>query len=116
MTLRKTVKLAQLKALVGSGALQRASLVGEKGGWSVRLHVDGTDHELASADGRPRIYSTADSAIAQIRKLGMDRMDVIADCYEPGTRRAGRPDRAIALAETAEYGRWLRERVQSTAE
>lgn len=110
-----TIKLAQLRLLAEAGAVSTATIVGRKSGWTVRVDVDGDARVLCSADGTLRVFSTTDSAIAQMARLGVTRLSVIADAYEAGTLRAPRPDRAVVLKETAEYASWLKAKVEKSA-
>jgi hypothetical protein len=107
-----TIKLSQLRLLAGTGAVSTAAIIGRKSGWTVRVDVDGGARMLCSADGTLRVFSTTDSAIAQMARLGVTRLSVIADAYEAGTLRARRPDRAVALKEAAEYASWLKAKVE----
>lgn len=109
-----TIKLARLRLLAEAGAVSTATIVGRKSGWTVRVDVDEGVRVLCSADGTLRIFSTTDSAVAQMARLGVTRLNVIADEYEAGTLRAPRPDRALALKETAEYADWLKAKVEKS--
>ena len=109
-----TIKLARLRLLAEAGAVSTATIIGRKSGWTVRVDVDDGVRQLCSADGSLRIFSTTDSAIAQMARLGVTRFTVIADAYEAGTLRAPRPDRAVALREMAEYGDWLKAKVETS--
>lgn len=109
-----TIKLARLRLLAEAGTVSAATIIGRKSGWTVRVEVDEGPRMLCSADGTLRIFSTTDSAIAQMARLGVTRLNVIADAYEAGTLRAPRPDRAAALKETAEYASWLKAKVQKS--
>jgi hypothetical protein len=107
-----TIKLAQLRLLAEARAVSTASIIGRASGWTVRVEVGGGARDLCSADGTVRVFSTTDSAIAQMGRLGITRLNIVADAYEPGTVRARRPDRAVALREAAEYATWLKAKVQ----
>lgn len=109
-----TIKLAQLRLLAQARAVSTAVIIGRKAGWTVRVEVGGEARDLCSADGALRIFSTADSAIAQMARVGITRLSVVADAYEAGTVRAPRPDRAVALKEAAEYATWLKAKVQKS--
>jgi hypothetical protein len=109
-----TIKLARLRLLAEAGALSTATVIGRKSGWTVRVDVEDGARMLCSVDGTLRIFSTTDSAIAQMARLGVTRLSVIADAYEAGTLRAPRPDRALALKETAEYADWLKAKVEKS--
>lgn len=109
-----TIKLAQLRILVEAGAVSTAAIVGRKSGWTVSVTVGDELRELASADGTLRVFSTTDSAIAQMARLGITRTSVNADGYEAGTLRAPRPDRAVALKVAGEYAVWLKAKVDGS--
>ena len=110
----ESIKLAQLRLLAGAGAVPTATIVGRKAGWTLHVDVNGVSRVLCSADGTLRTFSTTDSAIAQMARLGVTRLSVIADEYEAGTLRAPRPDRAVALKEAADYSAWLKAKVETS--
>lgn len=96
------IKLPQLRSLADAELLGDVTLVGRHSGWVVMADTGyESPQALASAEGRVRVFTTADSAINQLRRIGVTRFSVDAGGYETGTLRAGRPDRAIALTQAA---------------
>lgn len=103
------IKLPKLRSLVAADLVGDVEVVGRRGGWVIRVITgEASPPLLAAATGAIRVFTTADSAIQQLIRLGVTRFQVIADEYESGTLRASRPDRAVALTQMAEYDAWLK--------
>lgn len=110
------VKLAVVRALVKSDAVQSASLVGEQGGWSVTIRHGQVASLLAGTNGKPRLFAKADTAIKQLLDLGLSKIDVVGKNYHAASVRASRPDRSAAMAAANDYARWLRSEAEHTAQ
>jgi hypothetical protein len=90
------IKLPKLRSLVAADLVGDVEVVGRRGGWVIRVITgEASPPVLAAATGAIRVFTTADSAIQQLIRLGVTRFQVIADEYESGTLRASRPDRAL---------------------
>jgi hypothetical protein len=112
-----TLDSAQVREFVSNKAIRAAAIVGEPGGWSVRLRHGRADKALAAQrSGRVRLWRSLDRCVAYLKdELGIAVIDGIdARRYEPGVGGAKRPDRARALRRAhaaAEYDAWFREQV-----
>ena len=106
------VDLSAARILASNGAVARTFLVGCNGGYTVRLEVGDGEQTLVTRGGRPRVFSSLDSAAKLLRdELGLVSFAVDATSYELGERRT-RPDRAAAMRvrdEDARYTAMLRE-------
>ncbi|UPG94821.1 hypothetical protein [Luteibacter aegosomatissinici] len=103
------IKLPKLRSLVAADLVGDVEVVGRRGGWVIRVTTgEASPPLLAAATGAIRVFTTSDSAIQQLIRLGITRFQVIADEYESGTLRAARPDRAAVLKQQAEYDAWLK--------
>jgi hypothetical protein len=110
-----TIKLPQLRSLVADDMAGDIVVTGCKGGWTIGVYVGPVEPlVLATATGAVRVFTTSDSAIHQLIRLGVTRFEVVADEYESGTLRAPRPDRADVLRQQVEYDQWLTERIAAT--
>lgn len=109
-----TIKLPQLRRLISAGIVSHVDVVGRTGGWTIRAYT-GERHPpmLATAAGAVRVFTTSDSAIYQLIRLGLTRFEVVADEYESGTLRAPRPDRAEAMKRQAEYDAWFNAKLEA---
>ncbi len=114
------VKLAEVRQLLRAGALSAADteVVGVKGGYTVCFRpIRGTTARvLASKQGELRVFSTADSALRQLRALAEPLGNVIvrSSTYVPATLRPGREDRRQAMQQANDYGRWLKAETDAT--
>jgi hypothetical protein len=106
--MQDTIKLPKLRSLIEADLLGDVEIVGQRGGWVIRLHTGVRNPPfLAAANGAIRVFTTCDSAISQLIRLGITRFQLNADEYESGTLRAPRPDRVAALKHQSEYNTWL---------
>jgi hypothetical protein len=112
--MEETIKLPQLRRLIDADLIGDVEVVGRRGGWVVRIHTGArTPPLLAAATGAVRVFTTSDSAIAQLIRLGISRFQFIADDYESGTLRAPRPDRAAVLRQQTDYDAWLNTKLEA---
>lgn len=113
-----TIELTALRTHVDSGSVRRATILGQKGGWGVVLHVGTTEFVLAASRSRqPRLFATTDSAIKALRAIGIGRFEVDTAHYEPGRLRRARPEVAAAnrqLHEDAAQTAWVRSELQKS--
>ncbi|MGN6481010.1 hypothetical protein [Luteibacter sp.] len=109
-----TIKLPKLRRLIAADLIGDVDVVGRRGGWVVRVHTgDQVPPVLAAANGAVRVFTTADSAVHQLIRLGVTRFHFVADEYESGTLRAPRPDRAAVLKQQSEYEAWLKAKLDA---
>ncbi len=114
------VKLAEVRQLVDAGALSGANteVIGVKGGYTVRfmLRQGKVARVLATKEGELRVFSTADSALRQLRAIAVSLGNVVvrSSTYQPATLRPGRDDRRQAMQQANDYGRWLKAETDAT--
>ena len=114
------VKLAEVRQLVDAGALSDANteVIGVKGGYTVRfmLRQGKAARVLATKEGELRVFSTADSALRQLRAVAVSLGNVVvrSSTYQPAALRPGRDDRRQAMQQANEYGRWLKAETDAT--
>lgn len=105
------VKLAEVRQLVDAGALSggNTEVIGVKGGYTVRfmLRQGKVARALATKAGQLRVFSTADSALRQLRAIAMSLGNVVvrSSTCQPATLRPGRDDRRQAMQQANDYGR-----------
>ena len=111
-------KLATARELAEAGSISSAMIVGQPGGWGVRLRVGQSEGALAGKDGRPRLFSKIDTAAATMRDLGLTQLIIdLAGYASDDARPSRRPDRSVALKRThaaAAHDTWFRQQVQGT--
>lgn len=114
------VKLAEVRQLVAAGALSDANteVIGVKGGYTVRfmLRQGKVARVLATKEGELRVFSTADSALRQLRAVAVSLGNVVvrSSTYQPAALRPGRDDRRQAMQQANDYGRWLKAETDAT--
>ena len=114
------VKLAEVRQLVDAGALSDANteVIGVKGGYTVRfmLRQGKAARVLATKEGELRVFSTADSALRQLRAVAVSLGNVVvrSSTYQPAALRPGRDDRRQAMQQANDYGRWLKAETDAT--
>lgn len=114
------VKLAEVRQLVDAGALSDANteVIGVKGGYTVRfkLRQGNAARVLATKEGELRVFSTADSALRQLRAIAVSLGNVVvrSSTYQPAALRPGRDDRRQAMQQANDYGRWLKAETDAT--
>jgi len=114
------VKLAEVRQLVDAGALSDANteVIGVNGGYTVRflLRQGKAARVLATKNGELRIFSTADSALRQLRAVAVSLGNVVvrSSTYQPAALRPGREDRRQAMQQANDYGRWLKAETDAT--
>ena len=110
-------KLATARELAEAGSISAAMIVGQPGGWGVRLRVGQSEGALAGKDGRPRLFSKIDTAAATMRDLGLTQVVIDLAGHTEDQRPSRRPDRSEALKRAhaaAAHDAWFREQVQGT--
>lgn len=114
------VKLAEVRQLVDAGALSDANteVIGVKGGYTVRFKMrrGKAARVLATKEGELRVFSTADSALRQLRAVAVSLGNVVvrSSTYQPAALRPGRDDRRQAMQQANDYGRWLKAETDAT--
>lgn len=112
----ETIDHSTLAELVEAGAVRGAHVVGQPGGWSLRVKYGAAERALAAQRSRQvRVFRRMDTLISYLKDMGIERFDVDAADYESGGGTShSRPDRAEAMRRTHEaaaHDRWFREQV-----
>ena len=112
-----TIDHGTLAELVEAGAVRGAHVVGQPGGWSLRVNYGAAERTLAAQRSRQaRIFRRMEALVSYLKDVGIERFDVDAADYEPeGGKAHARPDRAEAMRrahEAAAHDRWFREQVE----
>lgn len=99
----QTVSQAMLRELVGAGAVRSTHVIGQPGGFFIRVSLGMGDKALAAKTGNIRLFRSLDTVIGYLRNtVGIAQFSVDATNYESDqldvTRRT-RPDRAQALRQ-----------------
>lgn len=103
-----------LARLAEARAIEAAHVVGQPGGWSLRVSYGAGEHALAAQRSRQvRVFRQIETLVSYLKKMGIDRFDVDAENYsaEVGSTR---PDRSEALREAHRavvHDRWFRDQV-----
>lgn len=111
----ETIDHGTLAELVEAGALRGAHVVGQPGGWSLRVKYGAAERSLVAQRSRQvRIFRRMETLVSYLKDVGIERFDVDAADYEAEGGKS-RPDRAEALRrahEAAAHDRWFREQVE----
>lgn len=111
------IKLELVRPLVDAGAVRTASIIGQKGGYSVVFTLGLKRQPLATRAGVVRVFTRSDTAIQTLHELGIRHFSVDTTDYEAGSLRPSRPDLVKKNQDARavlEHDRWFREQVQST--
>ncbi len=112
----ETIDHATLAELVEAGALRGAHVVGQPGGWSLRVKYGAAERSLAAQRSRQvRVFRRMETLVSYLKDIGIERFDVDAADYEAEGGKS-RPDRAEAMRRTHEaaaHDKWFREQVEA---
>lgn len=110
----ETIDHGTLAELVEAGALRGAHVVGQPGGWSLRVKYGAAERSLAAQRSRQvRVFRRMETLVSYLKDVGIERFDVDAADYEVEGGKS-RPDRAEAMRRTHEaaaHDKWFREQV-----
>jgi hypothetical protein len=112
-----TIKTDVLRELIAAGSVRSALLIGQRGGFALRIHAGLQERMLATKYGAIKLFTRLDLAAKALRSLGLAEFAVDATRYEPGQLRPRRPDRVNALRHAyavIEHDTWFRGEVQET--
>jgi hypothetical protein len=115
----ESIKLENLRDLVNMGVVSTATILGQKGGYTVLTKVGAQDRILATKLGGVKMFATTDSAVRELTRLGLSSFLVDTSQHEKALLRAPRKDvtaRAKAAAEALAYDHWVREQVEEALE
>lgn len=111
----ETIEHGVLAELVEAGVVRGARVVGQPGGWSLRVKYGAAERILAAQRSRQvRIFRRMEALVSYLKDLGIERFDVDATEYEVEGGRS-RPDRAEAMRrahEAAAHDKWFRVQVE----
>ena len=111
----ETIDHSTLTELVEAGALRGAHVVGQPGGWSLRVKYGAAERALAAQRSRQvRVFRRIETLVSYLKDVGIEHFDVDAADYEAEGGRT-RPDRAEAMRrahEAAGHDKWFREQVE----
>lgn len=113
----ETIDHGTLAELVKAGAVRGAHVVGQPGGWSLRVKYGAAERMLVAQRSRQaRVFRRMETLVSYLKDVGIERFDVDAADYEAdGGKVHARPDRAEALRRTHEaaaHDRWFREQIE----
>lgn len=112
----ETIDHGTLAQLVEAGALRGAHVVGQPGGWSLRVEYGAAERALAAQRSRQvRVFRRMETLVSYLKDVGIERFDVDAADYEAEGGKS-RPDRAEAMRRTHEaaaHDKWFREQVEA---
>ncbi len=113
----QTIDHNTLARLIDAGTDCGARIVGQSGGWTVRVLYGAAEQTLTAQRTRQiRLFRKMDTLVAYLKDLGIARFAVDASDYDPDGAKVVRPDRAAALKrahEAAAYDTWFRNQVQA---
>jgi hypothetical protein len=95
-----TITLRTFKELLAAGSDCKVCLVGRNAGFCILIRYGTAESLLSGVRGSPRLFSSMNTAVAYLARLGVVLFEVYATEYKPGRSRPARPDRAEALRET----------------
>ena len=99
------ITLRTFTELVAAGSDCKVSLVGQNAAFRILIRYGTAESVLSGVRGSPRLFSSLNTAVAYLAKLGIVVFEVDATDYKPGRVRPPRPDRAEALKETRAFPR-----------
>lgn len=112
-----TVKIAVLRALVESGSVRSAAIVGLPGGYAVKVRYGSSDRALAARTGEVRVFAKIDAAAKTLRALGVVKSELDTSGYSPlSVLSKQRPDRTRALKDAhsaSQHDKWFRTQVSA---
>ena len=113
----QTIDHNTLARLIDAGTDCGARIVGQSGGWTVRVQYGTAEQTLTAQRTRQiRLFRKMDTLVAYLKSIGIKRFNVDASDYDPDGAKVARPDRAAAMKhahEAAAYDTWFRAQVQA---
>lgn len=77
------IELAAARQLVEAGAIRRAEVLGQPGGWAIVLHAGTAELVIRAQRGHVRLWPRLDLAAAALRDLGIVQFTVDARNHAP---------------------------------
>lgn len=114
----ETIDHSTLAELVEAGAVRSAHVVGQPGGWLLRVRYGTAERALVAQRNRQvRMFRRIETLVSYLKDVGIEHFDVDAAAYEAeGSKARSRPDRAEAMRrahEAAAHDKWFREQVEA---
>ncbi|MGE4238965.1 type II toxin-antitoxin system RelB family antitoxin [Ramlibacter sp.] len=115
----QTIDHSTLTQLVQAGTVRGARVVGQDGGWILRIRYGAVESVLAAHRSRQaRMWRRLETLVSYLKEMGIARFDVDASAFDPtASNTYSRPDRAEAMKrahEAVAYDAWFREEVQAS--
>ncbi len=113
------IKMETLREMVSAGAVKAATILGQKGGYTVLASIGMQDRPLATKFGEVRMFASTDTAVKALRDAGLARFTLDVTNYQEGLLRAPRPDvrkRAQEATAALEHTRWMHDQVAPVLE
>lgn len=111
----ETIDHSTLTELVEAGALRGAHVVGQPGGWSLRVKYGAAERALAAQRSRQvRVFRRIETLVSYLKDVGIEHFDVDAADYQAEGGKS-RPDRAEAMRrahEAAAHDKWFRDQIE----
>ncbi|MDX8400518.1 MAG: hypothetical protein R8K20_09770 [Gallionellaceae bacterium] len=112
-----TIDHTTLAALVETGAVRGADVIGQPGGWGVVIKYGKIERALAARRGAVRNFKKLETLVSYLKALGIAEYRVNAVNFDPVAlkARSTRPDATARLKnahEAAAYDAWFREQVE----
>lgn len=105
-----------LSLLVQTGAIKRASVLGQQGGWAVKVQHGNRECSLAAQRSQKvRLFRSLETLASYLSGVGIAQFEVNSANVDHQATQKKRPDRAQAMKRTHEaaaYDAWFREQVQ----
>jgi hypothetical protein len=113
----QTIDHNMLARLIDAGTECGARIVGQSGGWTVRVLYGAAEQTLTAQRTRQvRLFRKMDTLVAYLKDIGIVRFTVDASNYDPDGAKLVRPDRAAAMKrahEAAAFDAWFCTQVQA---
>ena len=106
----ETIDHSTLTELVEAGALRGAHVVGQPGGWSLRVKYGAAERALAAQRSRQvRVFRRIETLVSYLKDVGIEHFDVDAADYQAEGGKT-RPDRAEAMRRA--HDKWFRDQIE----
>jgi hypothetical protein len=112
----ETMDQKTLAGMIEAGVVCSVQVVGQSGGWGVRVCDGRTERSLATRRGHVRMWRSFETLATYLRALGIVRFEVSVAEYDPVAPRAraapSRVEQKAAHADFA-YNAWFRTTVRA---
>ena len=113
----ETIDHTTLTKLAEAGVVKSAHVVGQVGGWGVRVKYGKTERALAAQRSQQlRVFRKLETLVDYLKGVGILRFDVDAVNFDSSNASVNkRPDRAAAMKaahQAVAYDKWLKTEIQ----